>query len=521
MVTLPRPKIANLPMKDLISLVQLINKTKLKTNNLLNVILEPGSKMEQLYEAILTDKVRTDQDAQLLLYGSQTAPAGYSNVKYKLKERLLDSVFLLDYRENGLNTRQRAILEAYKRWAAAMILLMRKEKINAIDQLEKLLRHTMKYEFTELTLEILRVLRLQFSTVDGDLKKYEEIKQLYERYETVWIAESKAEGNYTDIIIQHTLSKATQEQTVVKARQYYNELEPMLQTCDSFKLQLYGRMLLLHVYNGVGDYPTAIKICEEALDFFNSKEYFSALPLQVFYYNLIVYALQMKDFERGQKYVDIMLAVTEEGAFNWFKLQELYFLLAMHTGRYETARAILEKTVQHPNFLEQHVVITEMWTLFNAYLQFLVKVQALPQVSPNSAKFKVAKFNNMVPHFSKDKRGMNMAGLIVQILHGLADKNYDLVADRIEATQKYLTRYAKNRENFRSNTFIKMLLCLSQANFHKEAVLRKSASLSKQLHLCPLSAANQSHEIEIIPFESVWELITQALGVKIIQRKAS
>ncbi|MGI9161129.1 MAG: hypothetical protein ACR2K1_15385, partial [Saprospiraceae bacterium] len=236
-------------MKDLISLVHLINKTKLKTNNLLNVILEPGSKMEQLYEAILTDKVHTDQDAQLLLYGGQMAPAGYSNVKYKLKERLLDSVFLLDYRENGLNTRQRAILEAYKRWAAAMILLMRKEKINAIDQLEKLLRHTMKYEFTELTLEILRVLRLQFSTVDGDLKKYEEIKQLYEKYEMVWIAESKAEGNYTDIIIQHTLSKATQEQTVVKARQYYNELEPMLQTCESFKLQLYGRMLLLHVYN--------------------------------------------------------------------------------------------------------------------------------------------------------------------------------------------------------------------------------------------------------------------------------
>jgi len=127
----------------------------------------------------------------------------------------------------------------------------------------------------------------------------------------------------------------------------------------------------------------------------------------------------------------------------------------------------------------------------------------------------------MVPHFSKDKRGMNMASLIVQILHGLADKNYDLVADRIEATQKYLTRYAKNRENFRSNTFIKMLLCLSQANFHREAVLRKSASLSNQLQLCPLAAANQSHEIEIIPFEVVWELITQALGVKIIQRKAS
>lgn len=521
MVTLPRPKITNMPMKDLISLVQLINKTKLKTNNLLNVILEPGSKMEQLYEAILNEKVRTDQDAQRLLYGDQESPAGYSNIKYKLKERLLDSVFLLDYKDNSLTTRQRAVLEAYKRWAAAMILLMRKEKITGLDQLDKLLRHTIKYEFTELTLDILRVLRLQFSTVDGDFKKYEEIKRLYEKYEAIWIAESKAEGNYTDIVIQYALCKATKEQTIVKARQYYNELEPMLKTCESFKLQLYGRMLLLHVYNGVGDYHTAIKICEEAIAFFNGKEYFSALPLQVFYYNLIVYALQLKDFERGQKYIDIMLEVTEEGTFNWFKLQELYFILAMHTGHYETARSIFDKAVQHHNFLEQNSVITEMWTLFSAYLHFLVKLQVLTKTTPNFAKFKVAKFNNMVPNFSKDKRGVNIAILIVQILHGLADKNYEFVSDRIGATQKYLTRYAKNRDNFRSNTFIKMLLCLSQANYHKEAVVRKSAGLANQLRLCPLAAANQTHEIEIIPFEDIWELITQALGVKIIQRKAS
>ena len=57
-----------------------------------------------------------------------------------------------------------------------MTLLIRNAKITGIDQLERLLRHAKHFEFTELTLDILRVLRLQYSTVDGDIEKYEAIK---------------------------------------------------------------------------------------------------------------------------------------------------------------------------------------------------------------------------------------------------------------------------------------------------------------------------------------------------------
>ncbi|MBK8555620.1 MAG: hypothetical protein IPL65_07550 [Lewinellaceae bacterium] len=191
-------------MQDLIELVLLIHKTKLKSSGLLGVILEPGSKMELLFEAIATGDVTNDDEAKILLYGHGEEAGGYSNLKYKLKERLLDSVFLLDYKESNYTTRQKAFLDCYKRWAAAMILLIRNEKLNGIDQLEKLLRHTLRFEFTELTLDILRVLRLQYSTVEGDMKKYEQAKAQYRKFETIWIMENKAEEYYSDIMIQYT-----------------------------------------------------------------------------------------------------------------------------------------------------------------------------------------------------------------------------------------------------------------------------------------------------------------------------
>jgi hypothetical protein len=506
-------------MNDLIELVKLIHGTKLKTNGLLNVILEPGSKMEQLYDAIANQAIGSDEEAKGLLYGKSEEASGYSNLKYKLKERLLDSVFLLDYKESNYTVRQKAFLDCYKRWAAAMILLIRNEKLNGIDQLEKLLRHTVKFEFTELTLDILRVLRLQYSTVDGDFKRYENAREEYRKYEKIWMMESKAEDYYSDLMIQYTNSKSAHEDTTRKAKEYYAELEPFMQTCGSFKLHLFGRMIHVLIYNGVYDYAAVARICEDAIEFFDQKEYYSGLPLQVFYYNLIVCSLQLREFEKGQKYVDKTLGMFEEGSFNWFKLQELFFMLAMHTGHYEEAYRVYDRSVNHPKFPVNIPAISEMWAIYRAYLHYLIKIDKIRLGANQEGKFRMGRFQNEIPTFSKDKRGMNMAILVIQILYALSEKNYGDVAERIEGIQKYLGRYLREKDTYRSNTFIKMLLCLPETQYHREAVIRKTGKLLKQLESVPLEVANQTHEVEIIPFETLWALTIGSLDLKIIHKK--
>jgi hypothetical protein len=506
-------------MRDLVELVGLINKTKLKSNEYMKFIIEPGSKMEILFNALLDKTVQTDEDARELFASDPSV--NLSSLKSKLKERLLDAIFLLDFKDANFSTRQKAFFECYKKWSAAMTLMIRNAKITGIDQLERLLRYAQQFEFTELTLDILRVLRLQDSTVDGDIEKYEHIKIQYLEYEKIWLMESKAEFYYSELMAQYTNSKSTKTEVMAQAKAYYLELEGFMSECHSFKLHLFGRMVHLLIYNSINDYVSTARLCEEAIAFFDKKEYDSGLPLQVFYYNLVVCYLQLGEFEKGQQVISRCEYYFEEGSFNWFKLQELFFSLAVKTEHYEEAYYLYEKVTNFPHFKDKQTQIVEMWNIFQAYIFYLIRVEKIPEsiLSERSKRFKMGKFINDITLFSKDKRGMNISVLIIQILYAIADRDYKKSLDRIDGIGKYCARYLKDADTFRSNCFIKMLLQIPLANFHKEAVARKVEKHLKALKSLEAGTASQSHEIEIVPYEALWEMAVESLQYKIYKKK--
>jgi tetratricopeptide (TPR) repeat protein len=500
-------------MRDLVELVGLVNKTKLKAGGIMKFIIEPDSKMERLFNALLDGKVKTDDDAKALFKDDD---ANVSNLKNKLKERLLDAIFLLDFKDSNFTNRQKAFFECYKKWSAAMTLLIRNAKVIGIDVLERLLRHAKHFEFTELTLDILRVLRLQYSTVDGDIEKYEQTKAQYAEYEKIWQMESKAELYYSELMAQYTNSKSTKKEVTDQAKEYYAELKPFMAVCSSFKLHLFGRMVNLLIYNSVNDYVNTAKLCEEAIAFFDKKDYDSGLPLQVFYYNLIVCYLQLGEFDKGQKAIERCEYFFEEGSFNWFKLQELFFLLAMRTGHWEEAYHLYEKVTNYPRFNDRQVQIVEMWKIFQAYVFYLIRVGKIPEkvLSEKTKKFRMGKFMSEITLFSRDRSGMNVSILIAQILYGIAEKDYKKTSDRIEAIEKYCVRHLKGEPNARSKAFIKMLLEVPQARFHREGARRKAERYQKQLAKTPLNEANQAHEVEIVPYEMLWEMTLESLQMK-------
>jgi hypothetical protein len=505
-------------MQDLVELANLLNRTKLKGNGALQYIIESGSKMEALFHGLLDKSIQSDDDAKAVLKEEGSKLVSQKN---KLKERLLDAVFLLDFKEANFTSRQKAYAECSKKWAVCMNLLVRNAKITGIDQMEKLLRHSIQFEFTEMTLDILRVLKLQYSTIDGDQKKYQDVKALYQKHERIWIMESKAEEYYSELMIHYTNNKSTQRENTALAQQYFDALGPFMETCDSFKLHLFGRLVQLMIHSTVNDYAPTAALCEDAIAFFDKKDYDSGLPLQVFYYNLVVCYLQLREFEKGHLMIQRCEYFFEEGSFNWFKLQELFFLLAMHTGHYDEAWKTYERVVRYPKFDEKIPQIVEMWKIYEAYVHFLAKIGKISAetVGDKPVKFKLSKFLNELQMFSKDKRGMNSSILIAQLLFTIAERNYDQSIDYIERIEKYCSRYLKDPDTFRSNTFIKMLLQIPQGSFHREAVRRKAERHQKQLLAVPLESANQTHEIEIIPFEQLWDLTLESLDLKIYKGK--
>lgn len=501
-------------MQDLVELANLLNRTKLRANGAMQFIIESGSIMDTLFQGLLDKTIQTDDDAKAILKNEGSKLTSHKN---KLKDRLLDALFLLDFKEANFTSRQKAYAECSKKWAVCMSLLVRNAKITGIDQMEKLLRHAIHFEFTEMTLDILRVLKLQYSTIDGDEKKYAEIKELYHKYERIWRMESKAEEYYAEIMIRYTNNKATQLENTDLARQYHAELAPYMQECDSFKLHLFGRLVQLMIHSTANDYRPTAALCEDAIAFFDKKEFDSGIPLQVFYYNLIVCYLQLREFEKGQEMIVRCEYFFEEGSFNWFKLQELFFLLAMHTQHYDEAWKIYERVIRYPKFDEKIPQIVEMWKIYEAYVHYLLKIGKISEqvLGDKPPKFKLSKFLNELAMYSKDKRGMNSSILIVQILFSIYEKNYDQSIDHIERIEKYCSRYLKENDTFRSNAFIKMLLQIPLGAFHREAVRRKAERYFKQLQGVPLESANQTHEIEIIPFEQLWDMTLETLEMKI------
>ncbi|MBL7805317.1 MAG: hypothetical protein JNL02_16380 [Saprospiraceae bacterium] len=503
-------------MQDLIELVNLIQRTKFKANGLLEVIVEPESHMGQLFDAIAQKKVRTDEDAKTLFPEAMKDAGRLATIKSKLKDRLTDSVFLLGFKESNYADRHRAFFECTKKWASAMLLINKNARLNGINALEKLLRHTEQFEFTELTIDILRVLRLHYGLVEGNEQQYTFYENRLREVEEIGAAENQVEALYTDLVIRYVNSKADKNAITEKAQDYHKKAAPLLRRYSTFKIQMFGRLIETIIYDSQNNYKEMTRVCEESIAFFEAKPYQTTLSLQVFYYNLVVCYLSSRMFDKCRGIIEKFDQFLEEGSFNWFKMQELSFFTQMHAGNYAAAFQTYKKVADHPNFETVSAPVAELWKILDAYLCFLLYVGLL---KPNTdgapgeqqIKFRLNRFLNEVPVFSKDKRGMNIPVLIIQFIYLLADGKFEACEERVDALNKYRLRYLYDRETLRSSCFIKFLASIPGSGFNSSKLKNKISKLRECLAANPWYAVPQSLEIEIVPYEDLLEIVLHCI----------
>lgn len=502
-------------MRALKELALVVHNNKLQSVDLINEYDGDGpmTKIQEFFYGLVRNEINEDEDAAESLLNTSRKDVRYQKLKSKLKRTLLNTVYFVDTKRSNYTDRQRAYYTAYKDWAAAKILLGKNARMVGIQLCQRLLNLSEKYEFTDLSVDILRVLRLHFGAREGDLKKYEAYNTLFKYYEELFYQENRAEELYTELILKFVKSKSSDEETQQKAKEYYAELEGPLKKFDSYRLHLSGLLIRLMIYSSVNDYENTLKVCEESLVFFQKKTYNASVPIQICYYQELICYTQMKEYERGKVAAEQCLSYLDEGSFNWFKYQELYFMLSMHTGNYQGAYKVYKETTEHKSFQFLPPSLKEIWRIYESYLHFLVDMEKVEVEADDNQfnKFRLGKFINETPIFSKDKRGMNIPILVIQIVFMIHQKKYGAAIDRIDAIQKYCSRYLVQDDTFRSNCFIKMLLQIPKASFHRVAVERKAEKYLEKLKDYPLNLSSQSHEIEIIPFEMLWNLVIETM----------
>lgn len=480
------------------------------------------SKMQQFYDGILEQRFTSDEEAADFFFEKDKTNPGYQKMKSGLRNHLINSLFLIDFKQTSNTERQKAYYECNKRWAAVKILLGKNARAASINLSHKILKQALKFEFTELVLEIARTLRLHYGARTGDIKKYEYYHELFLTFEELYRIENLAEGLYTELVIRFVRSKATDKEIHQKAKEYSQQLEAYMESCDSYRLHLCGNLIRVMIHTTINDYNGAITACEKAICFFEAKKYRATVPLEIWCYQQMICFTQLRRFEQGQAAADRCEKLMDEGSFNWFKYQELHFILSMHTKNYQQAYIVFNKVTQHKRFKYLPESVIESWKIFEAYIHYLVKVKRIlaDEGDRRFNNFRLGRFLNDTPIYSKDKRGMNIPILVIQILFMILHRKYDLAIDRIEAIEKYCTRYLRKNDTYRSNCFIKMLLQIPASGFHKNGLRLKTERYMDKLTAVPLDVANQPHEIEILPYEDLMALVLESLENKFYKYKS-
>lgn len=499
-------------MEALRELVQLVTRNKLKSIDVVDFSENGDSRVGELYRIVADGEADSDQEAAKLLYPDAKSTTGYRKLKNKLRRKLINSLLLVDLNQASYSDRKSAYYECYKEWAAVRVLLAKNAWAQCVEIAERILKYAIKYEFTELTLDLIGILRLHYGTRLGDLKRFEEFKKLSLEYEPVYMAENKAELLYTELVVHYVNNKSTKTNLQKKAELALIELSDSLRRYSSYRLHLYGGMIRLMISSTVNKHEDTISTCDDIIDFFEAKPYQAETPLQAAYYQKLICHSQLGQFEPGKKAAQKCIALIEEGTVNWFKYYEMYFILAMYTGNYHEALDVFCQTTQHKRFNYLPDNTKEVWLIYEAYLHFLAATGLLQPTKEKDCleAFRLGRFMNEAVIYSKDKAGMNVAIIIFQLVYLIVKGEYGKVIDKSEAISKYCSRYLNEEHTIRSYYFIRALLTLASAGDYNEEKRQKAEAYRPKFALDGAAAVGQTLQIEVIPYDKLWEIVVEA-----------
>ena len=432
---------------------------------------------------------------------------------------VLNTLFFIDLNQPGFNEIQKAYYSCYKELAATKILIGRGVRNVAIPLLEKTLRKAEKFEFTDIALDAARALRGHYGPIVGNFKKYVEYKEKVRTCKAVLDAELLAEEYLGDLTINFVSSRVKKKELKELAKDYTHELRQYTGKYNSYRLNLTAFLVYTVSHQISNDYNAAIDVCKEAINRLElNPNAASKVAVTNFLIRILSCSIQLKNYEEGEKAVRKALKLTQDGSRNWFIILIYYFILSTHTNNFQQAYNTYDQASHHPKFKLLTQNLSEEWIIVKAYTYYLISIGKIdPSLSgkrPNLKQFRVGKFLNEVPTYSKDKRGMNINVLIIQILFLLQKKDYGAIIDRMEALEAYCYRHLRQDDTFRSNCFLKMLLLLPKASFQQERVVHRARKYLKMLETNPLEVSNQVSEIEIIPYDMLWEFVVESLDDK-------
>lgn len=502
-------------MDPVYSLAGLIKRQKIYQAELVDELEKDANKMSLLYNNILEGNIRNDNDAYKILYKGKQKKESLKRLKNRLYHRLINSVFFLDVSGSKYSDVFEAAQTCYKYYAAVKLLLGNRQRNVAIDLAKKTFSQSQKYEFTDLNYLLSATLRnyyLLYEHNPSKFKKYNNLKQYY--LEALEAEDLIEELQGMAAMKLSNSSSGLPEEELFEFEKKIPAIEELQKKIHTSKFNLLSTLFLVSISLEKKDYAEIIKVVENGFKKYHEIGIPSTPTEFLFNSRIALASFLLKNYEKSEMLYNANNNILTKGEQNWFSNYNQLFSLMIIQGRYNDAYEIICKIINHKNFETTHPVLVQLWKIKEAYIHFLVENKKIdPSLSSEKdlRKFRLNRFLNDVPTYSKDKRGVNISILIIQMILLVQNKNYDQVIDRLDALNMYCHRYLRNDNSFRSNCFIKMLMKLPDADYHPIRWARYVKKLRERLDEHPFELSYHNLDLEVIPFETLYELVIEML----------
>ena len=505
-------------MEDLLALSSVVSKQKIQKIEVLGQNPNPKLLTNQLYEGLINGSIANDKEALDLLYQDSKAKKKLYAIKTRLRSRLLNTLFFIDIQKHGKSDVDNAVIKSYQLLSAMKILKRRWRKKTAMKLAEEGLEKAMKFDLVDLVVILSKELCTHYGVFDYNKKKYHKYDLISKQYFELSKYEFRANSlfiYFAQKMLKHSLDKSYALQIESELKELESQL-PNIQTI-SFNYSTYNCLYFKSFLSG--DYNKLIEISTSAVAYFRTKKVFKHIGEFSFLQKLGVANYIQGNIQKAiEVYSEAQNMKLTPGKLPWFNIRSHLFIAHLSLKNYDSAFLYLHEVLSFSSFNSLYESFKETWLIKEAYMQLLIKMGKVTEADDSENKlrpFRINRFLNEVPHYSRDKSGRNIAILIIHVLFLFIQKKDDELQRRLDALGQYSFRYLRNDETLRSNAFIKMLQKLPDANYHPKGIERRVDKFYKRLVETPMNISEDSAETEVIPYEHLWEIVLELMQMRV------
>lgn len=491
-------------MEDLRKLVQIVTNRGQKTFPLLELKGKSGNKEIDLFLKIKNGDLLTDEQAASVLYNSTPDDHRLKMLKSRLRKKLLNHLFFLDFSDNRLKNSHRYEQESLSLlYQGKTLMNVGEHKISS-----KLLQNALKLatdaEITSIIINCLESLLIIYSlTFQANL--YYKTRKKLDQYRKLAASEYEAENLYYTAKLELNKSVIAKRRYLPKLKTSLEHLKKLWNKTYSANIFEYYYILEISHQELQGNFSEILNITtfsEKLLEKGKINKNRFDIRYNVF---ITVYAyLRVKEYEKGLAYAQANLQAFNRSTNNWFAFMENYMLLAMHSGQYDLAAKIFGEVTDNSFFKKVTLNAQERWMLYSSYLYFINPTKEILR------KSSYKKLLASIPEYSKDKQGFNVAILVLQFLYHVRQQDMDVLSYLIDGLKKYAGRHLHENFSKRSLYFFKLLVVVVKADLDYDESLKKGKPLYEKLQNTPVPGDAYA-EIEIIPYEQLWAILLSTL----------